>query len=170
MNFLELTKERYSVRKFSDREVEQEKIDKILEAAKNAPTATNAQPQRIYIIQNESMEKLKECTTCTFGANMAILVCYNKDESWKRDKFDGEDSGILDAAIVGTHIMLEIVEQGLGSTWVGYFDPEKIVELFDIPENIIPKALFPLGYPAEDSEPSERHFKRKNIEEIVKYI
>lgn len=171
MKFLELAKERYSVRKFDSREIEKEKMDVILEAARVAPTATNAQPQKIYIVESEEgMEKLSECTPCCFNAKTAIIVCYDDEESWKRSKFDGEDSGVIDSAIIGTHIMLQAAELGLGTTWVGFFNPEKVSENFNLPDNIIPKAIFPIGYPAEDCEPSEKHFKRKELSETVKYI
>ncbi len=80
MDFLELAKERYSVRIYSDEPVEEEKINKILEAGRIAPTAHNNQPQRIYVIQSkEAREKVKKCTRFSFNAPIILLLCYNED-------------------------------------------------------------------------------------------
>ena len=169
MDFLDLAKERYSVRKFSDKKVEKEKLDKILEAGILAPTAVNFQPQRILVLDSEeNLAKLKECTQYHFNAPLALLVCYDKTVSWKR-KHDNKDEGEIDASIVTTHMMLEIANLGLGSTWVGYFDPAAVVKAFKLPENIIPIAILPTGYPSEASVPSPMHSKRYEKDQIVYY-
>ncbi len=167
MEFLELTKARYSCRKFLKKEVEIEKIKKILEAGKLAPTACNFQPQKILVItDSEKIEALKEATKFTFDAPVILLVCYDKNESWKR-KQDGQDEGIIDASIVSTHMMLQITELGLGSTWVGSFNPSKAREILKVPENFKIVNLLPLGYPAEDALPSTKHEERKELQETV---
>ena len=169
MEYFELIKKRYSVRKFTDEPVKKEAIDKILEAAHIAPTGCNAQPQRILVINTpEAIEKLRECTHAHFGANTAMLVCYNKDECWTR-KYDGEQSGMVDASIVTTHMMLAAENEGVGSTWVMHFNPFKMREMFNIPENIVPVALLVMGYPAPDCEPHEFHSQFRPIEENVVY-
>lgn len=167
MEFLELTKARYSCRKFLKRQVEREKIEKILEAGRLAPTACNFQPQRILVItDSEKIEALKECTKFTFDAPVILLVCYDKGESWKR-KYDGHDEGIVDSSIVSTHMMLQISELGLGSTWVGSFDTNKAREILNVPENFEIVNLLPFGYPAEDALPSAKHEERKELQETV---
>jgi len=164
-----LIKERYSVRKFSTKPVEQDKVVAILEAARAAPTACNNQPQRILVLQGtENMEKLKACTECTFDAPMALAVCCNMGEAWVRS-YDNYNGGIIDASIVGTHIMLAVHDLGLGSTWVGYFDPAVFRKSFNLPANIEPVALFPIGYIAADAKPSHLHTKRRPLEETVVY-
>lgn len=169
MDLIELLKERYSVRQFSDKEVENEKLDLILEAGRLAPTAVNFQPQRILVIKsNEALEKLKECTRYHFNAPLAILVCYDNSISWKR-AYDNKDMGEVDASIVTTQMMLEITNLGLGTTWVGHFDPSAVRSEFNLPENIIPVALLPVGYPAEDTAPNPRHFERLDLKETVIY-
>ncbi|WP_028857677.1 nitroreductase family protein [Psychrilyobacter atlanticus] len=169
MDFLELAKKRYSVRKFRDKKVEKEKIDLILEAGRLAPTAVNYQPQRILVLESdESLEKLKECSKYHFDAPLAILVCYDNTVSWKR-RYDDKDMGEVDASIVATQMMLEITNLNLGTTWVGHFDPQKIRDIFSLPENIIPVALFPVGYPHEKSVPHQLHEKRLEISETVVY-
>ena len=88
MNFLELAKSRYSCRSFSNKEVETEKIKKILEAGRVAPTAVNYQPQRILVIQDkEKLDKLSECTRYGWNAPLIMIICYDKNISWKR-KYD----------------------------------------------------------------------------------
>ena len=169
MKYSDLIKKRYSVRKFSVKPVEQNKVAAILEAARVAPTACNNQPQRILVLQGaENMEKLKECTLCTFDAPMAMAVCCNMSEAWVRD-YDNYNSGIIDASIVGTHIMLAVHDLGLGSTWVGYFDPAVFRKNFNLPDDIEPVALFPIGYPASDAEPAHPYSKRRPLEETVLY-
>ena len=167
MTFLELAEKRYSCRKFSDRKVEEEKIEALLKAAQLAPTAVNFQPQRILVLTDkEKIKSLDEngCTRYTFNAPLMMVVCYDKGKSWKRS-FDGKDEGIVDASIITTHMMLEAVELGLGSTWVGAFDPAKAREILEVPENYEIVSLLPIGYPA--MEPSERHHKRIDISEFT---
>lgn len=169
MDFSTLVKERYSVRKFSGNKVEQQKLDTVLEAGRLAPSACNYQPHRVLVIESdEARAKIKKCTPCDFSAPVILLVCYDKSVSAKR-KVDGKDYGEVDASIVTTQMMLQAAEIGLGTTWVGHFDPAKIIENFDLPENLVPVALLPLGYPAEDAAPIELHFSRKPIEETVFY-
>jgi Nitroreductase len=167
MNFIQLAKERYSVRKFSDKKIEKEKLDLILEAGRVAPTAVNYQPQRILVIDNEdSLAKLKSCTRYYFDAPLALLICYDSTVSWKR-AFDDNDQGIIDASIVATHIMLQVHELGLGTTWVGSFDPELIKKEFEFPDHIVPSVLFQIGYPSSHSTPSKNHYKRHDITDTV---
>lgn len=169
MDFLTLASERYSVRKFKNKPIGQESIDKILAAAHLAPTGCNFQPQRILVINNEeALAKLKDCTRCHFDALCAMLVCYNKDECWTRP-YDGYQSGIVDASIVTTHMMLEACELGIGSTWVMHFNPFKMRDAFAIPENIEPVSLLVMGYPADDAVPNERHTQFRPVDDIVTY-
>ncbi|WP_077611025.1 nitroreductase family protein [Clostridium sp. Marseille-P2415] len=167
MEFLQLVKERHSVRRFSDRKVEREKLDLILEAGRVAPTAVNYQPQRILVIDSkENLDKLKSCTTYHFHAPLALLVCYDSTASWKRS-YDNEDMGAVDASIVTTQMMLQTAELGLGSTWVGHFDPKQIRTAFELPEYLVPVALLPIGYPREDSAPHPLHGKRFDMDHTV---
>jgi len=170
MDLMELFKQRYSCRKFSDKKVEPEKIEAVLEAARLAPTAVNFQPHRVFVLESdESLAKLRECTPYHFNAPVALLLCYDKTVSWKRN-FDGVDYGMIDASIAGTQMMLEVVNQGLGTTWIGYFDPAVVSAKFELPENIVPVGFFPIGYPASDAAPSPKHFERHDLKEFVKYL
>jgi len=169
MDFIELAARRYSVRKFSGKPVEKEKVDLILKAAQLAPTACNNQPQRILVLESESaLAKLRQCTAYHFGAPLAFLVCCDTAASWKRS-YDGDDSGVADASIVTTQMMLEAADLGLGTTWVGYFDPAKVRKEFNLPDGFVPVAILPTGYPAADSKPSANHSKRNAFEQMVWY-
>ena len=120
------------------------------------------------INQQESLEKLRRCTPCHFDAPAALLVCYEKDACWKR-KYDGKDSGDIDASIVTTHMMLEAQELGIGTTWVMYFDPEKIKVEFGVPDTMEPVALLVMGYPAPDAKPFPGHSEFKPMDQLVSY-
>lgn len=168
-DFLTLATERYSVRKFSDRPVEQEKLDKILEAGKVAPTAVNSQPQKIYVAKTpEAIEALNTVSPCLYGAPQCFVFCYNDQTVCKR----GENStyGEIDVTIVLTHMMLQAQELGIGSCIVGYFDQQKIKEVLNIPEGIHPILIMPFGYAAQDAKPSPRHSEYRPLSETVEYL
>lgn len=167
MTFSEIIQERYSCRGFQEREVEQDKIDVILEAARIAPTAVNFQPQKILVIKDkENLAKIAECTRFAFNAPLNFLICYDKTKSWHR-RADNVDHGIVDASIVQTYMMLMAQELGLATTWVCAFDEPKVRELFEVPENYVIEGFMPTGY--ADMEPAKAHFERKTIDEIVSW-
>ena len=169
MDLLELMKERYSVREFEEKQIEKEELEKILEAGRVSPTACNIQPQRILVIQEkEAIEKLKKCTRYTFDAPTILLVCIDKNVSWVR-KYDGKNLSDTDASIVTTHMMLEAYNLGIGSTWVCSFNPEKVREEFNLPENYEPVNILTMGYPKEGTKPDPMHFKRLQLTETVFY-
>jgi nitroreductase len=168
MTFHDLALNRYSVRKFKDTKVEQDKIDKILEVARWAPTAKNTQPQRIRIIlSQDDLAKTDECTPCRYGAPLMFLICYDEKDSWVRAKFDGQNSGETDATIVITHMMLQAHDIGLGTLYIKHFDPKLTTELFNLKKGIIPSALLAVGYAAADSTPSKMHFDKKPLSDIL---
>lgn len=171
MDFLELAKERYSVRKYSDKQIEKDKLDKILEAGNVAPTAVNYQPQRIYVLQSEeALNKAKELCTCTYGAPTVLLIAYDDNKDWDNPKQEGIHSGEQDASIVATHMMLEAWNLGIASCWVNLFPNDELAQAFGLPENEKIVLLMPLGYAAEDAKPIEKwHFGKKDIGETVEY-
>ena len=167
MDFLELAKERYSVRKMKPEKVKQEDLNKILEAARLSPTAKNLQRERLLVIDTEEgIEKIKQCTSCDFGASTIIVISYEKDDEQNESEFSRK-YGLIDTGIVVTHMCLEATNLGLGTTIVGLFDRELIQKLFNIPAKYQPELLLPIGY--IDRKPSILHEKRKPIEELVKY-
>ncbi len=171
MDFMELTRVRYSVRKFDSRPIEEEKLTKILEAGNAAPTAKNLQPQRIYVVRSEeNMEKIRTLTICHFGAPVVLLFAYDRDEEWQNPLEVGVHSGPQDVSIVATHIMLQAAELGIGSCWVNRFSPTETARVMGLPENEVPLLLMPLGYPAEDAEPAPRHTEKRPLHETVRSI
>ena len=166
-DFMSLARQRYAVREYAQTPVEQAKLDSILEAGRLAPTAKNVQPQHIYVLQSpEAIAKINELTRCAYGAPVVFLVCYDTDLAWTKD---GESSGNMDCSIVGTHMMLEATELGLGTCWVKWFDANAVAEAFNLPANHKPSFLMPCGYAAETSKPSEHQFSRKPLTETVTY-
>jgi len=99
---------------------------------------------------------------------MALLVCANKDESHQR-MYDGKVYAEIDASIVATHMMLQAAELGLGTTWVGNFDPIAVHNAFNIPSNIEPVCIFPIGYQTKDAKVNPNHTKRKSLSETILY-
>lgn len=172
MDFENLIKERFSVRKFSDKEIEQEKLDKILEAGRLAPTAGNYQPQMIYVIKSkEAKDKLNTVCKMSYGAPVVLLACADMNVVWKNPLEEGYDTSEMDASIVGTQMMLEATNLGINSIWIRYFNSESMRKEFDLPENIKPVFMMPIGYKTEDCKPHPVwHNTRKNIEDEVKYL
>ena len=130
MDFKTLSAARYSLRKFSSRPVGQEELDLILEAGRNAPTAHNYQPQRIFVLRSpEALEKIDACTGSRFHPPVMLVVAYDASVSWKRET-DGKDHGEIDAAIAAAQMMLQAADLGLGTTYVGMFEPDKVLAAF----------------------------------------
>jgi nitroreductase len=169
MDFGMLSERRYSVRKFKDTPVKKEHLDSILKTAQNAPTAGNRQPQRILVLTKpEDLNKIDACTSCRFGAPLVFVICADTTVCWVRP-FDKAKSDQVDASIVTTQMMLQAAAIGLGTTWVMYFDPAKLIAEFKLPEKLLPVALLVLGYPADDAAPAERHNLRNPLESLVFY-
>jgi nitroreductase len=169
MEFSELIKKRYSERKYEDKKVEKEKLLKILEAGRVAPTGANTQPQRIIVVQEkESMDKLNKCANL-YGAPLAIIVCGDHKKSWKRP-FDGKDIMEIDVTIVTDHMMLQATDLGLASVWICYFDPAVLREEFNLPEGVEPVNILAIGYSGGEAASPHRHDKaRKPLEATVHY-
>jgi len=171
MEFLELAKERFAVRNYKEQQIEQEKLDKILEAAQVAPTAANYQAQRIYVLQSEeALAKIRSITRCAFNAPTVMMVGYDADEDWKNALEEGVHSGEQDASIVATHMMLEAWELGIGSCWVNVFPNTETAEKFGLPDNIKLVLLMPMGYPADNAVPSPKHSIMKDVSEFTQML
>ena len=167
MNFLDLVNKRYSVRSYFPQPVEREKLDRILECARLAPSAVNFQPWRFYVIESEAAKAvLRPCYHREWFAEapLYIVVCADEAASWKRSS-DGHDHADIDAAIAAEHICLAATEQGLGCCWVCNFDVPACREALQLPDNLRPVVLLPIGYAAD--KPTQK--KRKPLSEIVIY-
>lgn len=172
MSFTKSAQERYSVRAFNSNPVEKEKLQKIIETANSAPTATNAQPFHIWAVQSEDgVRKINEATKCGFGASAFLILGADTAEAWTREEDNYNFAGV-DAGIAGTHILFAVQEQGLGTTWVGRVDPVKLTEHFPELKGYDIAGIFPIGYPAEgkSGQPGKKHAKRKPVEELSDFI
>ncbi len=171
MDFWELAKNRYSERYFDSRPVEQDKLDKILEAGRAAPTACNYQPQRFYLIRSEKgLAALKSVTRFHFNAPLMILVCYDRREAWTNPAdryYSTYCSGEQDAAIAAASMMFEAEDLGVHTIWIRGFDSKTAAEAFGLPDFMIPVMMLGLGYPNERAKANAWHYKRKPIEEYV---
>ena len=171
MNFLEFAKNRYSERYFDSRPIEQEKLDKILEAGRIVPTACNYQPQRFYLIRSEEgLNKLKTVTHFHYNVPLMILVCYDIHEVWNcpADRYyQNYNSGEQDASIAAATMMYEAEELGIHTIWIRGFDSKTVVDVYHLPEYIIPVMMLGLGYPNEKAKANDWHYKRNPIENFV---
>ncbi len=169
MSFLELAERRYSVRKYSAKKVEQEKLLTILEAGRIAPTACNKQPVKLIVVQEKTgLEKIRKGTNI-YEAPLAIIVCGEYNTAWIRS-YDNKNFADIDTTIVTDHMMLQAAELGLGSVWIGYFNPRIIKQEFNLPDNVIPVNILAIGYADGPASSPDRHKQeRKSLEDIVIY-
>ncbi len=170
MEFEQLIKERYSCKNYSDRKVEEEKLNAILQAARLAPTAKNLQEYHIYVIQTKkNLKKIDEITPCRYNASTVLLVTFDKTNVYT---YPGgrRDSGIEDASIVATHLMLAAKNQGVESCWINFIDPDLIHNAFGLSGNEEVLMLLDLGYPENPQAINPLHDVRKDLSETVSFI
>ena len=170
MEFKEVIKARYSCKKYSDRQVEKASLDAILSAGRLAPTAKNLQEQHVYVLQGQdSLAKIDAVTPCRYGAPTVLVVAFDKNNVFT---YPGgkRDSGVEDATIVATHMILAAADEGVDSCWINFFDPEKLAEALGLPENEEILMVMDLGYAAEGAGPLPNHESRKELNETVSYL
>lgn len=170
MEFKDVVKNRYSCKKYADRQVEKEKLASILEAGRLAPTAKNLQEQHVYVVQSaEALAKIDAATPCRYGAPTVLVVAFNKENVFT---YPGgrRDSGVEDAAIVATHLTLAAADEGVDSCWLNYFDPDALARALALPENEEILMLLDLGYAADGTGPLPNHASRKPLCETVSYL
>ena len=168
MNYDLIVKKREAVRMFKSDKLDREIINKILDYGRLAPTAKNLQPQKIYVIESEDgIKKIDECTPCRYNAPVVLLVCCDKNIAWSKGNYDTCD---MDGSIVATFMMLGATSLGIDTIWVKMFDENKIKELFELDDNIVPICLMPIGYRKPEYKGSINHNNRKDLKEIVKFV
>jgi nitroreductase len=166
MEFNDLIQKRYSVRGYQTKPVEDEKLNKVLDAARLAPTAHNYQPFKLIVIKTRGNEvDLKRIYDRKFfvEAPIVICACTMLEDGWTRD--DGKNYAEVDTTIAMDHLILAATELGLGTCWIGKFDLKAAREVLNIPENVLPLIFTPLGYPND----TPRTKQRKGIDDIVAY-
>jgi len=167
MNVSEAIRTRKSVRSYLPKQVEDEKLTAVLEAARLAPSASNRQEWRFVIVRDaETRRKIAEAAnnqTFIGEAPSVIVACAETDG---RIMMRGQPCYPIDVAIALDHIALAAVEHGLGTCWIGAFDEKKVKQILGIPEKIRVVELMPIGY-ATDPSPVEK--KRLSLDAIVKH-
>lgn len=170
MEFTQVVKERFSCKKFNGESISDEKLNAILEAGRVAPTAKNLQEQHIYVAKSkQALDKIDAATPCRYNAGTVLVVAFNKNNVFT---YPGEkrNSGIEDATIVATHMILAAHNEGVDSCWINFFDPDKLAESLGLPEDEEILMLLDLGYAAEGGVPLANHSLRKELSETVSYI
>ncbi len=170
MEFNQLIKERYSCKNYSARQIDKKVLEAILEAGRLAPTAKNLQEQHIYVATSqESLSKIDAVTPCRYGAPAVLVVAFDRDNVYT---YPGgkRESGIEDASIVATHLMLAATNAGVDNCWVNCFDPDKLHQLLALPDNEEILMLLDLGYAAPEAKPLPNHYSRKPLSETVTEI
>ena len=176
MKFLELILKRQSVRKYSEKAVEKEKIERCLEAARLAPSACNAQPWKYIIVDdNELKEKVAKETFSIiapfnkFSLKAPVIVVIVMEKPNLQSQFGGrvnnKDFYLIDIGITAEHFCLQATEEGLGTCILGWFNEKAIMKLLNIPSKKRIGLLITVGYPAD--EPRQK--KRKDLTEIRSY-
>ncbi len=167
MDFQCLIQARYSVRAYSARPVEQEKLEKVLDTARLAPTAANYQPFRLIVVSTAGREaELRRVYNREWfvQAPLVVAVCTVPGKAWVRR--DGKNYGDVDATIAMDHLILAAADLGLGTCWVAAFDPDEARRLLRVPEGVEPLAFTPLGYAADRPGPKPR----KPLSDLVQYL
>lgn len=171
MEFTEVVKNRYSCKSFdAGKAVDAVKLTEILEAGRVAPTAKNFQEQKIYVIQSaEGLAKIDKATPCRYNAPTCVVVAFDHSNVFT---YPGgkRDSGVEDATIVATHMILAAANAGVDSCWVNFFDPDQLAKELGLPENEEILMIMDLGYAAPGAGPLPNHGSRKPLSETVAYL
>ena len=164
MEVMEAIKKRRSIRAYEEREIPEEKLRSVLEAARLAPSANNRQNWKFIVVKDKgTREKLAEAAHSQgfVGEAPVVIIACGTDPTYRMS--GGQLSCPVDLAIAIDHMTLKAVEEDLGTCWIGAFDAEAVKKILGIPENVAVVALLPLGYPKFQPAPTSR----KDFEEVV---
>jgi len=168
MDFDKLINKRYSCRQYSTDPIDEGEFLKVLEAARLAPTAANRQPFQIIVIKTENnQDNLQQIYDRDWfvQAPIVLCICSNPQEGWVRSKYDDCSYASVDAAIVVDHITLQAADLGLGTCWIGAFNPQEARNFLNLPDHIEPIAFTPLGHPLD--KPGKK--TRKPLSDLIRY-
>jgi nitroreductase len=166
VDVLETIASRYSVRAYRPDPIAERTLQRVLEAARLAPTAANRQPFRLIVVHTKGKE---EDLARVYGrpwftqAPLVLCVVAVPGEAWRR--MDGKPYDEVDATIAMDHLILAAASMGLGTCWIAAFDPVAAREVLGLPDDVEPLAFTPLGYPAGQASPK----KRRPLDELVRY-
>jgi nitroreductase len=168
MDFAQLIHKRYSCRHYSEEPVNDQHLKLVLEAARLAPTAANRQPFQVIVIKTETnKDLLREIYPKEWFIQppLVLCACIMPDQAWFRKKYDQKNYGIVDAAIVLDHITLQAADLGLGTCWIGDFNPAAARKNLGLPDEVEPIGFTPLGHPLD----SPKDKIRKPLEELIRH-
>jgi nitroreductase len=168
MKFIELAKKRCSIRGFKSEPVPDEVLNEVLQSGNLAPTAKNLQPFHFIVVRkSDKLDELAAAYPAPFfrEAPVVIVICTEASRGWTRDQYDGKNYCEVDAAIAIDHMTLAATDIGLGTCWIGSFDPAKVTKVMGLPAGIEPLAMLPLGYP----NTAGREKTHKRLEGLVRY-
>ena len=165
-SFTDLARLRVSIRGYRSDPVPDQDVGTVLEAAGLAPTACNRQPFRLFVLQSEAARAAAHAAyprDWLAQAPVIILICTDPEKAWSRA--DGKNYADVDASIAMDHLTLCATELGLGTCWIGAFDPDLLRTGLNLPANLHPLAMTPLGWPTDTGRPKNR----KLVKELVEY-
>ena len=166
-SFQELAETRRSVRAYKPDAVPEELVQQVLEAGRLAPSACNKQPWRFIVVKSETGRRALGAAYARewfWKAPLVIAVCILTKEAWVRS-YDGQNYAMVDGALAMDHMMLAAAELGLGTCWIGAFDPTAAREILNLPDGVEIVGMTPLGFP--DVEPNPRIRSRRPLGETV---
>lgn len=167
MEFKQLAMERYSCRSYTNQKVSEQLISEIFDLCRYAPSAVNFQPWKFIVVNKpELLELLYACYKREWirTASTIIICLADKNSAWVRS--DGKNHADIDLSIFIDHLTIAATEKGLATCWVCNFEVNKVIKDFNIPLQLEPVALIPLGYPESDKIPIK---KRKELSEILHF-
>lgn len=164
MDVLEAIRSRRSIRSYLPRPVEEEKLTQVLEAARLAPSANNRQDWKFIVVRDAARRQklVVPCNNQTFIADAPIVIVACTTDA-KRTMRSGYQCAAVDVSIAVDHLTLAATALGLGTCWIGAFDAKKVAAVLDLPPEVVPVHVLPLGYPAETPDPRPR----KGLSEIL---
>jgi len=178
LNFLEIVNNRQSVRKYSSQEIEKEKLDRCLEAARLAPSASNSQPWTMIVVDEpelkdkvarQTFDKLFSFNKFVPEAPVLVVFVIEKPKLITQigGKIKNKEYPLIDIGIVSEHFCLQATEEGLGTCMLGWFNEKPIKEFLDIPEKKTIGLIVSVGYAPDDYKLRKK--TRKKFKDVVKY-
>ncbi|MFA6665868.1 MAG: nitroreductase family protein [Armatimonadota bacterium] len=169
MDFFDAVDKRRSMRGYEAREVEQEKLDRILNAINKAPSAGNMQSYEVVVVKDKKIREALAQASRGQGfiadAPVVLVFCTNPLKAGSKYASRGVNLySIQDATIAAAYSQLASTSLGLGTVWVGAFNPEQVAEAISAPEGITPVAIIPVGYTTENPSPTPR----RSLDDLVK--
>jgi len=168
LDFYKVIQTRRSVRSYKKNPIPEEVLNRVLEAARVAPSGSNLQPWKFILVKDDALKQkmVSACDNQKFVAEgPLIVVACGKKLLFNRGGYMGEMSMLVDVSIAFTHLILAARAEGLGTCWIGAFENDEIKRLLKVPDGYEVVAATPLGYPSEDVFTEPRN--RKPLDEIV---